>query len=985
MSTQCNGCGKSFVGSAFLHHIRKTKNPRCQGFRTFIEAAAPSMDAHTTQLLESLSSHHSFSGGQVPLETPMTINHSGDFFDSENFEEDLEDDELDGQESTTSRESSPELLFPDGFFDEPLHLPHSQIPLVSANASWEPYVESYPDPRAGAPIGAQANVMDENSQYYHTVPGAAVNQWAPFESEVDWKIAHWAKLRGPSSTALSELLAMDGVCEKLNLSYRSANQLNAIIDKDLPSVRPKFRRQEITVQGQSYEMYFRDILECIKSLYGDAEFAEYLKFAPERHYESADRSEALYHDMHTTGWWWSTQEKLDKYAGPGRTVIPIILSSDKTQVTLFWNKSVYPVYMTIGNIPKELRRKPSRRAYVLVGYLPMTSLEHIKNAPSRRRSLANLFHTCMQIIVQPLEEAGAAGLVISSGDGIKRHCHPIFAAYIGDYPEQVLVVCCITGHCPRCTIPRQRIGENTEPHPLRHLHAIFEALRTADQGASVFIRTCKDAGIKPVFQPFWAKLPYSNVYTSITPDILHQLYQGIFKHMKNWILEAYGPHEIDARCRWLPPNHNIRTFVKGISSLQRVSGEEHAQMSHFILSLIAEAPLPNGMSSIRLSRCLRGLVDFIYLAQYPVHSTKTLQLISDALDRFHDNKIFIDLGIRSDFHIPKIHFMNHYVESITYSGTTDNFNSEYTERLHIDIAKDAYRATNKKDELSQMTLWLERKEKVMKHAAYIDWVKLGKHPPLRSHWIPPGFNSFWALKMTKHPSVYAVKVTDIIEQYGATFFKAALARFVAQLKYPHLSGSRLNDTAEGLFLGVSHVSAYHWVKFISQDTFAGTWSTADSIHVQPARKDKYGHTIPGRFDTALVHVRNPVDSPPALQDTRVAQVRIIFTLPVKVLDSLFDDISAEERPRFLAYVEWFTTFAAPDPNHGLHKVSWCDVEGGRLASVVDISRLVHSVHLIPRFGSVADREWTRDTVLDKCQSFFVNSHSDRDMYQRFVV
>ncbi|KAJ3784310.1 hypothetical protein GGU10DRAFT_376833 [Lentinula aff. detonsa] len=282
----------------------------------------------------------------------------------------------------------------------------------------------------------QNATADENTQYYHNLKVTVTNPWAPFESEIDWNIARWAKMCGPSSTALTELLAIDGVCDKLGLSFRTVSQLNAIIDHKLPSIRPKFKRREVVVQNQAFEMYFRDVLECVKALYGDAEFAEYLKYAPERHFNDRQFEEQLFHDMHTGGWWWSTQAKLDKHAGPGRTVIPIILSSDKTQVTSFRNKSVYPVYMTIGNIPKELRRKPSYRAYVLVGYLPTTRLEHIKNAASRRRSLANLFHTCMRMIVQPLEDAGATGLVIASGNGVKRHGHPIFAAHVGDYPEQ---------------------------------------------------------------------------------------------------------------------------------------------------------------------------------------------------------------------------------------------------------------------------------------------------------------------------------------------------------------------------------------------------------------------------------------------------------------------------------------------------------------------------------------------------------------------
>ncbi|KAJ3748479.1 hypothetical protein DFH05DRAFT_1588862 [Lentinula detonsa] len=949
-----------------------------------LELRSGHSDTQTNQLLNSLLHVSSLPGmlghEQMPMGDAMVVDPSGDLFGdydhlkegdfdldarSENEDQDKDDEELDDEdegygfdddeehwEPYNTRTPSPELVFPVSFFDEPLQLPQSRVPHITKSvSSREPYVVSYPDASAGAPIDLQMDIIDENTQYLGRVcQGEAGKPWAPFDSKIDWKIAYWAKLRGPSSTALTELLAIEGVCDKLGLSYWNASQLNAIIDKSLPSVHPKFQRQEVVVQGQAYKMYFRDILECVKSLYGDAEFAEYLKFMPEHHYKDSSCKEQLYHDMHTGQWWWSMQMKLDEHIGSGRTVIPVIISSDKTQVTLFRNKAVYPVCMTIGNIPKELRRKPSRRAYVL-----------------------------------PLEEVGATGLILASGDGIKRHRHPIFAAHVGDYPEQVLVACCITGHCPRCTIPRQQIGENTEPHPLRHLRSILEALQMADQGASVFVRACQDAGIKPAFEPFWAKLPYSNIYMAITPDILHQLYQGVFKHMKSWVIEAFGAHEIDAHCRWLPPNHNICIFIKGISSLQRVSGEEHAQMSHFLLGLVAKSPLPNGMSTMRLVRCLRGLVDFLYLAQYPVQLTKTLRYVSDALDLFHANKqIFIDLGIRSDFHIPKIHFMNHYVECITHMGTPDNFNTEYTERLHIDLAKDAYRATNKKDELLQMTLWLERKEKVTKHAAYLKWVKSGKHPPLRSHWILPGLNTPCTLKMTKHPSVYTVKIADVIQQYGATFFKAALARFITQLKQPLLSGPGLDDTAENPFLGVSHVSAYHRVKYARQDTFTGSWSTADSLHVQPARKGKYGHTVPGRFDTALVRVCDPVGPLQIKQDTWVGQVRIVFTLPPKVSEELFCNISPSERPHFLAYVEWFMPFQMPDPNHGLFKVARCNVEGGQLASVVNLERVMRSVHLIPRFGSVANREWESNTVLDDCHTFFVNSYSNRHMYQLFA-
>jgi hypothetical protein len=40
---------------------------------------------------------------------------------------------------------------------------------------------------------------------------SVADEWAPFSTRTEWEIARWAKLRGPSSTALSELLKINGV------------------------------------------------------------------------------------------------------------------------------------------------------------------------------------------------------------------------------------------------------------------------------------------------------------------------------------------------------------------------------------------------------------------------------------------------------------------------------------------------------------------------------------------------------------------------------------------------------------------------------------------------------------------------------------------------------------------------------------------------------------------------------------------------------
>ena len=112
-----------------------------------------------------------------------------------------------------------------------------------------------------------------------------------------------------------------------------------------------------------------------------------------------------------------TQKVVDKHR-PGATIIPIIISSDKTQLTVFGSRTAYPVYLTIGNLPKEIRRKPSRQAHILLGYLPTTRLKHITSPTSRRRALANLFHAGVRMMLEPLITAGQNGIPMQSGDGI---------------------------------------------------------------------------------------------------------------------------------------------------------------------------------------------------------------------------------------------------------------------------------------------------------------------------------------------------------------------------------------------------------------------------------------------------------------------------------------------------------------------------------------------------------------------------------------
>ena len=119
----------------------------------------------------------------------------------------------------------------------------------------------------------------------------------------------------------------------------------------------------------------------------------------------------------------------------------------------------------------------------------------------------------------------------------------------------------------------------------------------------------------------------------------------------------------------------------------------------------------------------RAILDFCYYAQLRVHTNNSLDALDNTLATFHANKdIMKELGIRDHFNLPKLHQLSHYVQSITLFGTADGFNTELPERLHIDFAKEAYRASNKRDYEEQMVMWLQRQDAVLWRSSYLYWL-----------------------------------------------------------------------------------------------------------------------------------------------------------------------------------------------------------------------------------------------------------------------
>ena len=356
---------------------------------------------------------------------------------------------------------------------------------------------------------------------------------------------------------------------------------------------------------------------------------------------------------------------------------------------------------------------------LLLGYIPVCKLECFTKK-KRSEEGHQLFHECMRTLLQPLVEAGKNGVDMVCADGLVRTVFPIVAAYIADYPEQCLIACCMENSCPRCLVDPTNRGE----------HRINSVLRDPDKTMTLLNK--KAAGLSSkdfqkqnlrLINPFWKNLPHCDIFSCITPDLLHQLHKGVFKdHVVKWATESLmgGESEVDERFRSMSLHPDLRHFKKGISLTTQWTGNEHKNMEKVLLGIIAGATDP------RVVITVRGVIDFIYYAHFETHTEESLARLDAAWLTFHQNKdVFVELEIRKHFNINKLHNIRHYIDSIRSRGTADGFNTEGTERLHIDLAKIGYRAGNKKDYIRQMTVWLGRQESIHQFCNYLQWAVPG--------------------------------------------------------------------------------------------------------------------------------------------------------------------------------------------------------------------------------------------------------------------
>ncbi|KIO16569.1 hypothetical protein M407DRAFT_47552, partial [Tulasnella calospora MUT 4182] len=218
----------------------------------------------------------------------------------------------------------------------------------------------------------------------------------------------------------------------------------------------------------------------------------------------------------------------------------------------------------------------------------------------------------------------------------------------------------------------------------------------------------------------------------ISHDLLHWYNKAFRDYIVAWnqnIIDTENERsEIDVRLRLQIPRPGFRHFTYGISGISQWTQGDTRDLEKEFLGAVAGAPRTTAL----LLEANRAYLDYVYLATYPYHTEESLAEAQRRVDDFEVARdVYARLGGRvseetgeaiEGFNIPKLHVPRHFPDSIRWKGTLDGSTTETSERLHIDLVKDAWRATNHRDShLLQMLRWLDLRERMVAFGLYMEW------------------------------------------------------------------------------------------------------------------------------------------------------------------------------------------------------------------------------------------------------------------------
>lgn len=490
----------------------------------------------------------------------------------------------------------------------------------------------------------------------------------------------------PSALRTSTNLCQKGSKPEFNSVYK----MRQLVDGLAPGLgETSWRTGDVPFladkKNRIQKFFYRPLKGVITHFFRQPAFKNYLVYTPEKHYNA--KGERIYSDFYTADFFNDEHSKLP----PGCTLVPILFASDSTKLAdQVGDHNLWPIYMSIGNLPASIRSRPSTNSWILVATLPIPpkqdlqqmqtyldedGVEHTHTKSYMEEKYKALkddaMHNVISILLKDLDRFYERGLRLDCADGKIRNGRPVLAGWIADYQEYNKL-CQIKSHgCAVCEIDYKRLGDNILGNPRNHeedakrISRLYNKRREAlalpnKKGTKAQLARDKKAiagEIKALERDisrrqlrvrdssFWHLKNFS-LKSLWKPDILHTLYEGMVKHLIQLVTDFLTHHgrlaEFEAAWIRIPPFQDMPAMKRAIGQNTQTTGKLLRKVVRCILpSLVIalkEPPLDKEEDFRRCLTCVRYLVDFVLVCQYKYHTESTIGLLDEYLAGFHKYK-----------------------------------------------------------------------------------------------------------------------------------------------------------------------------------------------------------------------------------------------------------------------------------------------------------------------------------------------------------
>ncbi|KAG2339690.1 hypothetical protein BDR05DRAFT_977659 [Suillus weaverae] len=643
------------------------------------------------------------------------------------------------------------------------------------------------------------------------------------------------------------------------------------------------------------------------------------------------------------GEFWTSDDawEIQNQLPEGATIVPIIAASDKTPVT---------------------RHTGGLEMHPL--FLTIRNIQ--ADVRMKAMSHSHLWHKCMDLVCSNLKIAARIGEYMIDPSARQCYCFTPLISHIADLPEQLMIAC---------------LCDHVDPWDL-----------------IAFVREAKKLHLSGVHLPYWRNWRHSNPARFLMPKILHALHKFFFDHVLKWIKQIMG-HELDV---WFKSHHkctSVRHFSGGVSHVNQMTGQEHQDIQHTIV------PTLWGIASPSFICAVWAMINFIYLAQNPLHTESSIAAMTQALRDFHDNKqAILDAeaqqgkgSAKDDFFIPKLELMQSFPHAIFHVSSLMQWTADISEHLLITHCKHPFERTSRqRDFILQIAHILNQEETIRLFDLYtllstslsmpgqdplinaitmedkeiastetdptFAWVSnanpaaqlcLQAPCPVRNHFLKGivSDNACIAFNVTVKPDRSCLDVSQLQLLYNIPDFSQAL----------HLYVTRNGCTVP------SWLAFNTWSKFWIQ--LHSTFHLCRIMPSQQIHADPPSTNFPqGNCDTVLFN-----------RMSHVAQVRIIFqpTHPRGLCAQVPEHLS-----QVLVYVQHFDfVVPGPEPSTGM----WMSERVIQCGTIIPLTDITHAVEIIPVYRGPLGRDVNSGNLLEVFDDYFLNNFADKELYHLLSV